>query len=78
MYESMGKVLIAMGVMLVVVGTVLMFLPKFSFGNLPLDLHFRWGNADVYLPIGTSLLVSILLTLLLNLVLWVIAWLTRG
>ncbi len=78
MYESTGKLLIVMGVVLVVIGALLLLVPKFGLGNLPLDLHFRWGNADVYLPIGTSLLLSLLLTLLLNLILWVIAWLTRG
>ncbi len=78
MYESMGKLLIVMGGVLVLAGVLLLFLPKFSLGNLPLDLHFRWGNTDVYIPIGTSLLLSLLLTLLLNLVFWVIAWFTRG
>jgi len=78
MYDLLGKTLVFMGVVLVVVGLVFLLLPKVNFGGLPLDFHFRWGNVDVYIPLGTSILVSLLLTLLLNGIFWLIAWLTRG
>ena len=67
-----------MGVFLVVVGVVLLLLPKVHPGNLPLDFHFKWGNTEVFLPLGTSILVSVLLTLALNLVVWLVSWLTKG
>ncbi|NPA79712.1 MAG: DUF2905 family protein [Thermotogae bacterium] len=76
MYDLAGRTLIILGVVLVLVGVVLMLLPKI--GGLPLDFHFRIGNAEIYVPLGTSILISILLTLLLNGIFWLIAWLTRG
>lgn len=35
--------------------------------SLPGDLSFRRGNFRVFLPLGTSLLLSVLLTIVLNL-----------
>jgi hypothetical protein len=37
-------------------------------GRLPGDISFRWGGANFYFPIMTSIVVSILLTIGLNLI----------
>jgi len=37
------------------------------FGRLPGDLVYRRGNATVYFPLVTSIVLSLLLTLLLSL-----------
>ena len=45
-------------------------LPGLPFlGNLPGDLSFERGGVRVWIPIGTSIVVSILLTVVLNLAL---------
>jgi hypothetical protein len=35
-------------------------------GRLPGDFHFKSGNVDVYVPLGTGLLLSLLLSLILR------------
>ncbi len=66
-FALMGKFLILVGVILVLVGLLLWFLPKLPpvIGKLPGDFVWRRGNFVVYLPLGTSILLSVLLTLLL-------------
>jgi hypothetical protein len=66
-FSSLGKVLIAMGVLLVVVGLVITIGGRFGLGQLPGDIVWRRGNTCVYAPIVTSIVVSIVLTVLLNL-----------
>jgi hypothetical protein len=36
-------------------------------GNLPGDLVYRGDNVQVYVPLGTMIVLSLVLTLLLNL-----------
>ena len=68
MFDSMAKLLILMGMVLVVVGGLLLFAGKVPFlGRLPGDIAIRRGNWSFYFPLATSILLSLLLTLLLNL-----------
>lgn len=67
--SSLGKMLIALGVLLLVVGAVLIFGNRFGLGQLPGDLSLRRGNTSVYFPIVTSIVLSIVLTVVLNLLL---------
>jgi hypothetical protein len=60
-----GRVLLIFGVLLVVIGGALMLFGRF---HLPGDLTLRSGNATVYIPIATSIVLSIVLTVVLNLV----------
>lgn len=60
-----GRVLLVLGVLLVVIGGALMLLGRL---HLPGDLTLRSGNATVYIPIATSIVLSIVLTVVLNLV----------
>jgi len=67
-FDSFGKVLMAMGIVLLVVGAVLSFGEKFfNFGRLPGDIYVQKENVKFYFPIVTSLVVSVVLTIVLNL-----------
>ncbi len=67
---SLGRLLIAVGLLLAVTGAVLVFgqrLPFLSWlGRLPGDFVFRRGPVTVFVPLLTSLVLSLVLTLLLN------------
>ena len=66
--EAMGKVLIYLGVILVIFGLVLTFVPRLPwFGNLPGDITIERERFTLYLPIATSILISIILSLVLYL-----------
>jgi hypothetical protein len=68
--EPLGQALLLGGLLLALLGLLLMFGGRPPFlGRLPGDLHLRWGETFVFLPIATSLLVSVVLTLALNLAL---------
>lgn len=67
-FDSFGKTLIYLGIILVIVGVVLHYGGKFfSLGRLPGDIHWEKGNFSFHFPIVTSLILSILLTVILNL-----------
>jgi DUF2905 family protein len=65
--EGVGRLLIIAGLLLVVVGVIVSFARALRLGSLPGDLHFGGRGWQVWLPLGTSLLLSIILTLVLNL-----------
>lgn len=65
--ESLGRILLGVGVLLLFVGGLVLLLGKLGIASLPGDLSFRRGNVRVFIPLGTSLLLSIVLTILLNL-----------
>ncbi len=68
--KDLGRLLLGIGVLLVLVGTVLLLgdrVPLLSrLGRLPGDLVIRRGPVTVYAPLLSSLLLSIILTLLLT------------
>ena len=62
----MGKLLIIIGIVCVVAGLLVTYLPKFPFlGKLPGDFLIERENFKFYFPLGTSILISVLLSLLL-------------
>lgn len=64
---AVGRLLIGAGVLLALVGVVLLLIGRVPFlGRLPGDFLFQRGPVTVYVPLGTSLVLSILLTLALN------------
>ncbi len=68
MFDSLAKMLILIGVVLVALGGVLFLADRIPFlGRLPGDISIRRGNWGFYCPLTTSILISILLTLLFNL-----------
>ena len=62
-----GRVLITIGVVIVVFGFVLLLSGKGVLPRLPGDLSFGNGRTRIYVPLGTSILVSVILTVVLNL-----------
>lgn len=60
-----GRVLLVVGIGLALLGGVLILLQRAGLSRLPGDLVFRRGGMTVFLPLGTSLLLSVLLTLIL-------------
>lgn len=69
MHEA-GKTMIGIGLALVVMGAVLLVAGRFGLplGRLPGDMAYRGKHVSVYLPLGTSILISIVLTIALYLV----------
>lgn len=65
MRESLGRILVTLGVVLVLTGLALW--GKVPLFRLPGDLRIERGSAVVYLPVTTSLLLSAVLTLLVRL-----------
>ncbi|MBN3032808.1 MAG: DUF2905 domain-containing protein [Candidatus Saganbacteria bacterium] len=67
--ESLGRMIIYIGVVMVLVGGFFILAAKLPwFGRLPGDLVYRREGLTVYLPIATMIIVSLVLTLLLNIV----------
>ena len=64
---SLGRTLIALGATALVIGILIEFVPWLRPGRLPGDLSFGNGNVKVFLPLGTSLVLSVVLTLVLML-----------
>jgi hypothetical protein len=70
-WGPMGRALVILGVVLIAVGALLAWGPRVPWlGRLPGDFRFGGPNWSVYVPLGTSVVLSILLTLLLR-------WFTR-
>jgi len=67
---TLGRGLIYLGLGVAAIGGLVLVLGRvFDFGNLPGDLAYRGEHVQVYVPIGTMIVLSLVLTLLLNLVL---------
>ncbi len=64
---ALGKLVLWAGVGTAILGLLLMAAGRGFFPHLPGDFSFRVGNARVFLPLATSLLLSLLLTVVLNL-----------
>jgi len=61
-----GRTLLVLGIVLALVGLLLMFVPRVPWlGRLPGDFSFGGDNWRVYIPLGTSLLISLVLSLVL-------------
>jgi hypothetical protein len=66
MKPETGKMLVLIGGVLVLVGLVFWTGIKVPLlGKLPGDLHLKGENYEVFIPLGTSVLVSLILSLLL-------------
>ena len=68
-FDSLGKMLLVVGLVIAVVGAGIMLAGRVPFlGSLPGDLSFERAGVKVYIPIVTSIVLSIVLTVVLNLV----------
>jgi uncharacterized protein HemY len=77
-WGSLGKVFIAVGLCVAVVGLLLIAdrVPGVGnllgwFGKLPGDISIRRDNFSFSFPLATSLLISILLSLVFYLITWI-------
>lgn len=63
---EIGKSLIFVGILIIIIGTVLLFNDRlpFNLGKLPGDIFYKKENVSFYFPITTSILISIILSLL--------------
>ncbi|WP_373032145.1 DUF2905 family protein [Sulfurovum sp.] len=63
---EIGKSLIFIGIVIIIIGTVLLFNDRlpFNLGKLPGDISYKKENFSFYFPITTSILISIILSLL--------------
>lgn len=60
----MAKIFILAGALLIGVGLVWMVGERLGLGRLPGDIAIERGNLRIYLPLGTSLLLSLIASLL--------------
>lgn len=65
--DNVGRLLIVAGIALVLVGLLFTFARALRFGSLPGDIHLAGRGWQVWLPLGTSIVLSLVLTLVLNL-----------
>ncbi len=67
-FEPIGRMLVAVGVILVVVGAFLLAAPRIPFlGRLPGDITFSRDGLTVFVPLGTMIVLSIVASVLLGL-----------
>lgn len=67
MGEQVGRLLLAAGLVLVVLGGLVMLAGKLGIGRLPGDLLWQGEDWSVYVPLGWMVVLSVVLTVLLNL-----------
>jgi len=60
----MRRWLITLGIVFLVAGLLWPLLQKIGLGRLPGDIVIERGNFRIYLPLGTSILISLVLSLL--------------
>lgn len=65
--DSIGKVIIAVGVVLIIFGLFIHFGGKIGLCKLPGDIFIDKGNFKFFFPITSSIIISIILSLLLKL-----------
>lgn len=63
---DIGRIILFAGIVLVVIGLVVTFLPQLGLFKLPGDIYIKRGNFTFYFPIVTSILLSIILSLILQ------------
>ncbi|MGH2573058.1 MAG: DUF2905 family protein [Actinomycetota bacterium] len=65
--SGIGKLLLGLAVILALFGLVFLLMGRGVLPKLPGDMSFGGGNTRIYIPLGTSLLLSVVLTVLLSL-----------
>ena len=66
----MGRILVALGVALVVIGGFVMLLGRTGvpLGRLPGDFLYRGKNTTFYFPLASSIVISVVLSIVLFLI----------
>jgi hypothetical protein len=62
--NELGKALVALGLLLALIGALLLAAARFGLpiGRLPGDISYKGKGISVYIPLGTSILISIVLS----------------
>jgi hypothetical protein len=60
--QQLGKLMMLGGLALAAAGAVIYLMARSGLGRLPGDLSFGGRAWRIYIPLGTSILISILLT----------------
>ena len=65
---DIGKLFITAGIIIVLVGVIITFIPNlFSwFGRLPFDIRIENEHNSVFIPITSMLVISLVLSLLMR------------
>jgi ribose/xylose/arabinose/galactoside ABC-type transport system permease subunit len=71
--QQIGKLLIAIGMTVVLLGLLFLLLGNLGLFKLPGDLQFGSKNWRIFIPITSCIIISIVLTLLF----WLINYLRR-
>lgn len=68
--NDLGRLLIAVGLVLLVAGGLLLLLGRtgLPLGRLPGDISYRGRNVSFYFPLGTSILLSVVVSLIFYLI----------
>ncbi|NLJ49160.1 MAG: DUF2905 domain-containing protein [Candidatus Atribacteria bacterium] len=65
-----AKTILIIGVIFIIIGLVMMFLPKITIfqrlGRLPGDIIIKRGNVTFYFPWVTCIIISIILTFIFS------------
>lgn len=69
MSPEVGRVILAIGVVLVIVGGLSVLGVRLPLGRLPGDIAIEGDRGGFYFPLGTMIVISIVLSVLLNIVL---------
>ena len=69
-FESLGKGILVLGLVLIVVGGLIWLLGKtgLPLGRLPGDIRIEGERASCYMPIVSMIILSVVLTIVLNIV----------
>ena len=67
MVRSVGLLVVAAGVFIIVLGLLIYSGALSWFGRLPGDIRYESGSVRIYLPLVSMLLVSLALTVLFSL-----------
>lgn len=62
--DSLGKLIIIIGVGLVILGFIITLASRLGIGRLPGDIYIDKGNFKFFFPITTSIILSLLLSLI--------------
>jgi hypothetical protein len=65
--NELGKTLLGLGIFIALIGAMLMVASRIGLplGRLPGDIAYRGKKVSVFLPLGTSILLSVVVSVIL-------------
>ncbi|MDI6691775.1 MAG: DUF2905 family protein [Anaerosomatales bacterium] len=66
--QTFGKIIVALGLGLALLGALVWLGGRLGLGSLPGDVRIERDGWGCYVPIASSILLSLVLTLLINLI----------